>query len=135
MPIELPSDYADYQAEVLADQDREPQAVYETWWTANSRYPQLALSTRLAIAESVVRDMLEQGRIKLVRGLWVGYEFPHEEVTDLRSLSWPGTPGSPNPTSQRCGWLTSNRPLASFRRPGRQDHGERSCQELPHGQR
>jgi hypothetical protein len=54
VPIELPPDYDDFKAEVLADQETDSQGVYEIWWSANSRYPNLPLSTRLAVAESVV---------------------------------------------------------------------------------
>jgi hypothetical protein len=82
MPIDLPADYDEFKAEVLADQERDDQGVYEVWWSANSRYPDLPLSTRLGIAESVVRDLLSEGRITLVRGEWIGPSHEREPVSD-----------------------------------------------------
>jgi hypothetical protein len=79
-PIDLPSDYNDFKAEVLADQDEDSQGVYEVWWSANSRYPELPLSTRLAIAESVVSDLLRERRITLVLGEWMGPDQERDSV-------------------------------------------------------
>lgn len=72
MGIDRPADYDDFKAEVLADQEADEQGVYEVWWSANSRYPGLSLSARLAIAESVVGELLRAGRISLVQGKWIG---------------------------------------------------------------
>jgi hypothetical protein len=101
MPIDLPPDYDQFKAEVLRDQGREAQGVYEVCWSANSRYPDLAASTRLAIAESVVRDLVSQRRITLVRSEWIGPEHDPEVVSDPQAalLAWdtwvpqPGEPG------------------------------------------
>lgn len=82
MPIELPADYDDFKADVLSDQQRDSQGVYEVWWSANSRYPGLPASTRLAIAESVVRELLSEGRVTLVRGEWIGPDHEREPVQD-----------------------------------------------------
>ena len=81
MPIELPPDYEAFKAEVISDQAHDSQGVYEVWWSANSRYPDLPLSTRLAIAESVVRHLLREGRDVLVRGEWIGPENEREPVS------------------------------------------------------
>lgn len=82
MPIDLPADYDDFKAVVLAEQQENSQGVYEVWWSANSRWPDVPLSTRLAIAESVVRDLLSEGRVTLVRGEWTGPEGEREPVPD-----------------------------------------------------
>ncbi len=82
MSVNLPPDYEAFVADVVSDQERESQGVYEVWWHANTRYPDLSLSTRLAIAESVVEDLLRRGRVTLVRGEWIGPEFPREAVAD-----------------------------------------------------
>lgn len=100
MPIDLLADYQDFKAEVLADQDRDSQGVYEVWWSANARYPDLALSARLAIAESVVGDLLSEGRITLVRGEWIGPDHEREQVPEpevaLRNwATWVPLPGQP----------------------------------------
>lgn len=85
MSIELPPDYDDFKSEVLADQGVDCQGVYEVWWSANSRYPGLPLSTRLAVAESVVADLLREGRVSLVRGEWIGPEHDREAVEDAQT--------------------------------------------------
>lgn len=82
MPTEMPSDYAAFKVDVLADQERDSQGVYEVLWAANSRWPDLPVSTRLAIAERVVSDLLHEGRVRLVRGKWIGPEFDREPVSD-----------------------------------------------------
>ena len=46
-------------------------------------YPDQLLSTRLAIAESVVTDLLREGRVTLVRGEWIGPGHAREPVANL----------------------------------------------------
>jgi hypothetical protein len=65
---ELPPDYEAFMAVVSAAQEDDDQGVYEVWWHANHRYPDLPLSTRLALSESVVRDLLREHRVRLVEG-------------------------------------------------------------------
>jgi hypothetical protein len=86
MPIDLPPDYDDFKAEVLADQQTDSQGVYEVWWSANSRYPSLPLSVRLAVAETVVQDLLREGRVSLKRGQWIGAGQTRESVPDPDSV-------------------------------------------------
>lgn len=83
VPIDLPPDYDAFMADVVSDQGHDSQGVYEVWWQANTWYPDQPLSTRLAIAESVVRDLLREGRITLVRGEWIGPDHAREPVTDV----------------------------------------------------
>ena len=83
MPIEFPPDYDDFKTEVLSDQETGSQGVYEVWWSANTRYPDLSLSTRLAIAEAVVADLLREGRVTLVRGEWIGPDHPRKPLSDV----------------------------------------------------
>ena len=82
MPIDLPLDYEAFKVEVLPDQGDDDEGVYEVWWHANSRYPDLPLSTRLAIAERVVGDLLAERRVSLVRGEWIGPDHEREPVPD-----------------------------------------------------
>lgn len=90
MPSDLPPDYDAFKAEVVSDQEDDNQGVYEVWWQANSWYPDKPLSTRLAIAESVVRDLLRNGRVTLVRGEWIGPDHAREPVADVDAalLEW-----------------------------------------------
>jgi hypothetical protein len=90
MPIELPEDYEDFKASVVFDMSQDSQGVYEVWWAANSWYPALPLSRRLAIAENVVSDLLAEGRVTLVRGKWIGPDHEREAVGDAQStlLDW-----------------------------------------------
>lgn len=83
MPIDLPPDYDAFKADVVLDQERDEQGVYEVWWNANTWYPDQPLSIRLAIAESVVSDLLREGRITLVLGEWIGPDHPREAVEDV----------------------------------------------------
>jgi hypothetical protein len=100
MPIDLPPDYESFKAEVISDQADDDQGVYEVWWSANTRYPDLPLSTRLAIAECVVRDLLRESRIALVRGEWIGPDHERVAVPDQEAalrewLTWVPQPGEP----------------------------------------
>lgn len=83
MPIDLPPDYDAFKSEVVSDQGDDTQGVYEVWWQANSWYPEQPLSTRLAIAEAVVSDLLRERRITLVRGEWIGPDDAREPVADV----------------------------------------------------
>ena len=98
MPIDLPPDYDAFKAEVISDQADDNHGLYEVWWQANSWYPQQPLSTRLAIAESVVRDLLRDGRITLVRGEWIGPEYERKPILDVDAalLDWTTWVPQPN---------------------------------------
>ncbi|MGX7680865.1 hypothetical protein ACSMXN_18420 [Jatrophihabitans sp. DSM 45814] len=86
MQIDFPADYDNFRAEVVADQAVDSQGLYEVWWAANSRYPDLALSARLAIAEAVVRDLIRDGRVSLVRGRWIGPRHEREPIDDPEAV-------------------------------------------------
>lgn len=83
MGIDLPPDYDAFRSEVISDQEADDLGVYEVWWLANTWYPDRELSTRLAIAESVVHDLIQAGRVTLVRGAWIGPDHEHEPVADV----------------------------------------------------
>lgn len=100
MPIEPPADYDEFKSEVLADQSIDSQGAYEVWWSANSRWPALPVSTRLAIAEAVVRDLIRDGHVTLVRGEWIGPDFEREPVPDVEEAlrdwaTWVPQPDTP----------------------------------------
>jgi len=78
--LQLPDDYNSFKESVLWDQQLDDQGLYEVWWAANSRYPALALSSRLAVAEAAVSDLLSDGRVRLVRGPWTGPAGERETV-------------------------------------------------------
>ena len=82
MSTDLPDDYEAFKAEVLSDQDADDQGVYEVWWLANARYPHLPLSTRLATAEAVVRDLVRDGRVILVERDWATPDGNQTPVAD-----------------------------------------------------
>jgi hypothetical protein len=50
--------------DLLSDDDM---SVQEVWWAANSLFPEEALSARLAMAEDVVRRLVEDGDANLYR--------------------------------------------------------------------
>jgi hypothetical protein len=100
MPIELPPDYEALKAQVISNQEAHDQCVYEVWWAADSRYPELPLSARLAIGEAVVSDLLREGRVTLVRGEWTGPRHEREAVADEQAAllgwaTWVPQPGEP----------------------------------------
>lgn len=77
--------------DLLADDDVPVQAV---WWSANSLFPEEALSTRLALAEELVRALVSEGEADLYRSPWhdpeseVIVDVVNAEVDDvLRSWS------------------------------------------------
>lgn len=76
------------------------------WWNANTRYPDQPLSTRLAIAEAVVRDLLREGRIALVRSKWIGRDQAHEAVLDEDMVLRDWATWVPQPDGTLV-WMTS----------------------------
>lgn len=83
MPSDMPPDYDAFKAAVVSDQTVDSQGVHEVWWQANSWYPDRLLSVRLAIAEFLVRDLLREGGVTLVRGEWIGPDHAREPVADV----------------------------------------------------
>jgi hypothetical protein len=76
------------RASVRSDLDREDVGVYEVWWEANGLFPDWPASRRLAAAETVVTELIDEGLVRLWRGRWVGPEeerraVPSGEVTDV----------------------------------------------------
>lgn len=107
MPTDMPADYAEFKVDVLTDQERDSQGVYEVLWSADSRWPDLPVSTRLALAERVVSDLLHEGRVTLVRGKWIGPEFDRQPVLDPEAVlrdwaTWALAPDEP------VVWMASN---------------------------
>lgn len=68
------ADYTAFRDEVLGDFEDDALGVYEVWWTANTRFPDKALSERLALAEAVTAELVRHGTAVLFRGKWVGRE-------------------------------------------------------------
>lgn len=67
--------------DVLADLGREPMALYEVWYAANSLYPKAPMSARLAAAERVVRRLATAENVRLWRGRWIGPQHERESVS------------------------------------------------------
>ena len=105
MTIPMPPDYDAFKAEVVSDQGDDRQGVYEVWWAANSRHPDLSLSARLAIAESVVRDLLANGRFVLVQGPWIGPDHERTVIADPDAALSDGATWVPQP-DQGVVWLS-----------------------------
>ena len=99
MPIDLPDDYDAFKSDVVSDQGDDDQGAYEVWWHANSRYPDQPLSTRLAIAESVVSD-LREGRITSRQWCVDRFDHAREAVVDVDAVlrdwaTWVPQPDKP----------------------------------------
>jgi hypothetical protein len=73
-------DLSAFKESVAQDAAQDPFGAYEVWWEANSRYPLLRASERLAIAERVVDELLAEGRVHLCRKPWISGDY--ERVSD-----------------------------------------------------
>ena len=62
-----PEGFGAYKRELLLDAFAYVNGVYEAWWLANKRFPDRAVSERLAIAEQAIRELLTEGLIVLIR--------------------------------------------------------------------
>jgi hypothetical protein len=60
-------EFAEFKWEMLAETSADVQGVEEVLLAANSWYPHLLASERLANAERVVRELLAEGLVTLVR--------------------------------------------------------------------
>ena len=91
-----------FKASIIDDQGSDDLGVYEVWWSANTRWPALPLSTRLAAAERAVRELLDEGRVSLVKRPWVDSTAHDEAVSDVGAtlLAW----STWAPDNQWCGW-------------------------------
>jgi hypothetical protein len=67
-----------------ANEDIPP--VLHIWWQANTAYPDLPVSERLALAEQVIHQILDAGLVVLTRSGEIpqeGEEVPHVEIESL----------------------------------------------------
>jgi hypothetical protein len=104
MIAELPDDYENFKASIF-DTSADPLGVYEVLTAANRDYPSLPLSQRLAVAETVVSDLLAEGRVALVRGKWIGPEHHHEVVPDPVAALREWATWAPQPEDETVVWL------------------------------
>jgi hypothetical protein len=74
------NEYERFREEILSDFEDDALGVYEVWWTANTRFPERSLSDRLALAESVVSELVGQGTARLYRGRWIGTNHERQAV-------------------------------------------------------
>lgn len=63
---------------LLLREDDDPPLIH-VWWRANSLFPNLALSERLALAERTVAALIDAGRVQLVKGRWPDGPSPNTE--------------------------------------------------------
>ncbi len=76
-------DYDDaLRADVLNDLQREPMAFYEVVYAANSLFPALRASERLAAAERVLVSLTSERVVSVWWGQWVGLEHERAPVPD-----------------------------------------------------
>lgn len=68
------------KAEVLADLRGDDLPLHLVWFMAG-RFVDLKLSERLALAESVVVDLLEGGDVQLKKGTWT--EWPTDKTAPI----------------------------------------------------
>jgi hypothetical protein len=81
-------EYERFRAEILSDFEDDALGVYEVWWTANTRFPARSVSDRLAIAESIVSELVTNGTAHLYRGRWIGPTHERQAVpeSDLETI-------------------------------------------------
>lgn len=80
--------YERFREEIVGDFEDDALGVYEVWWTANTTFPDRAVSERLAVAEAVVTDLVATGSARLYRGQWIG---PSHERTSVSAEQVAGT--------------------------------------------
>lgn len=56
--------------------------LYEVWLAANSLYPDVPMSVRLAAAERGIRRLVADGSVRRWRGQWIGPQHGRESVAD-----------------------------------------------------
>lgn len=67
----MDSELGQLREEVLTLLAEDDVPVQEIWWAANSLFPEAALSTRLALAEQLVRDLVGDGGASVYRTSWL----------------------------------------------------------------
>ncbi len=60
--------------EAIIDVSGDIPPVFHIWWRANSLYPDVAASERLALAEQTIRQLLNDGLVVLIRNRTMDYE-------------------------------------------------------------
>jgi hypothetical protein len=75
-------EYKRFRDEILGDFEDDALGVYEVWWTANTRFPERSLSDRLALAESIVSELVSHGTACLYRGRWIGPTHERQAVPE-----------------------------------------------------
>ena len=76
--------------------------VYEVWWAAKTRYPELRVSSRLAIAEHLVYALIRDGsaRLAILRSSQPSVKRPGEHprvsasAEPIPTTRWPPSSGS-----------------------------------------
>lgn len=95
--------YDAFKAFVLLDVHDDRLGVYEVWWEANMRYPEAPVSSRLAVAEAIVTDLLATSAVRLVAGPWVGADQECEQVADPAAVLREGATWVPR--VERVVWI------------------------------
>jgi hypothetical protein len=88
--------------DVLGDLGREPMALYEVLYAANTLFPSAPMSARVAASERTIRRLVAEGRVRLWRGVWIGPEHDRTSVPTsdleaemLRHSTWSPESGDP----------------------------------------
>jgi hypothetical protein len=76
----VPRDFEDFKMSVLANCRTPGLAAYDVWKDASLRYPEMHASDLLRLAERTVAELLDEGRIRLLRGLRSMPEQPRRAV-------------------------------------------------------
>ncbi len=74
------ADMRQLEEAVLEDLREDDLPLIHVWWHANSLYPSLPLSERLALAERAVSSLLSKRRAGLVSGTWPEGPTPDSEL-------------------------------------------------------
>lgn len=72
--------------EAIMDANDDDPAVLHIWWQANSLYPELPVSERLAFAEQAIRQLLEDELVVLIRNRTIddeGDDVPPDEYDSV----------------------------------------------------
>jgi hypothetical protein len=99
----------------MADHDEPP--VFHIWWSANAMFPHKPISERLSLSEGVIRKLLDEGLVDLIRSRNDGSPVPPGEWNDVlrRYFTWVPHPDEgvtmlfriTNLGRERCGEMAS----------------------------
>jgi hypothetical protein len=75
------------KGEVLSEVQADKFGIWEVLWRANSLFPEALMSERVAVAESVIRELQAEGLVQVLQGdPWFGPDDELWPVADVAAI-------------------------------------------------